>query len=148
MDKNGIGDCEIGSCGNTFDTNPTGVASVGTIVQRITSGTATPLTVAALALDVASVGCVVLTEGGCTPLAVAAMRTSFAAAAVKDKVGQRGANYKKFGEDAGLIIGGRVYGSGLAEIRDYLNASGAGGGRVVQAIYEGLRITIGALIAR
>ncbi len=31
----GIGDCEVGSCGNTYDTNPTGVASVGTIADRI-----------------------------------------------------------------------------------------------------------------
>lgn len=41
LDRNGIGDCEIGSCGNTFDTNPTGIASVGTIAERVIGKTAT-----------------------------------------------------------------------------------------------------------
>lgn len=40
-----------------------------------------------------------------------------------------------------------MYGTQLQEIRNYLDASGTGGGRVVQAVYEGLRITITTLVS-
>jgi hypothetical protein len=35
LDAGRAGDCDWGSCGNTYDTNPTGVASIGTIANRI-----------------------------------------------------------------------------------------------------------------
>lgn len=83
-----LGSCTIGSCGgNAPSFNPAGVAPIGTILQRLTTGTATPLTVTSIVLDVAALGCVVVTDGACTPLAVSAMASAFTAAAVNDKVG-------------------------------------------------------------
>ena len=94
-----------------------------------------------LALDLGAVACTVVTDGGCLPAAYAAISATLADSAARNHIGSKNANYARFGVDVALALGTDFGTRQLDAFAEYLKTSGAGGSRVVRAIYGGLVVT-------